>query len=293
MTSSSPLDPSDDAHLDAAGAAAPPGAAVPLGPSAPRRIDREGDGIDASDVVAEVRDDVRESFVPVVVVLGVLVAVNLLTNRFAPDLYLLWAWTGVAALLLIARRDGESWIDLGLGRVPRKAWYAAAAVIAVILVAYLIGAALPATREAFGDDRVEGLSSGEILVRALVRVPLGTVLLEEVAFRGVLLAMLWRRMGVGRGVVISSLVFGLWHILPSLGITQSNEALGAAVGSGDTGQALGVLFAVVSTTIAGLIFCELRRRFGHLIVPMALHWATNGLGYLFAWALVTGRFPGL
>jgi membrane protease YdiL (CAAX protease family) len=274
---------------------APPGKGAPGQPFAtnPRRFDREGDGIDARDVVDEVRDDVKESFWPVVVVLGVLVAVNLLTNRLAPGLYLLWAWTGAAALLVIARRDGETWTDLGLGRIPRKAWYAAAAVIAAVLAVYLVGAVLPATREAFGDDRVEDLSSGDILVRALIRVPLGTVLLEEIAFRGVLLAMLWRRMGIGRGIVISSLVFGLWHILPSLGITESNEALGAAVGSGDTGQALGVLFAVVTTSVAGVVFCELRRRFDHLIVPMALHWATNGLGYLFAWALVTNRFPGL
>jgi membrane protease YdiL (CAAX protease family) len=115
------------------------------------------------------------------------------------------------------------------------------------------------------------------------------VLLEEVAFRAVLLAMLWRRLGVGRGIVISSLVFGLWHILPSLGITEANEALGAAVGGGTSGQILGVVFAVVSTSVAGVVFCELRRRFDHVLVPMALHWATNGLGYLFAWALVTGR----
>jgi membrane protease YdiL (CAAX protease family) len=160
--------------------------------------------------------------------------------------------------------------------------------VAVLLV-YLVAAALPATRDAFGDDRVADLSAGEVVLRALIRVPLGTVLLEEVAFRGVLLAMLWRRLGIGRAVVISSLVFGLWHILPSLGITEANEALGAAVGSGTSAQALGVIFAVVTTTVAGLVFCELRRRFDHLIVPMALHWATNGLGYLFAWALVTGR----
>lgn len=253
------------------------------------RLDRAGDGVDARDLVAEVRDDVRSSFWPVLAVLAVLFAVNILTNRAAPGLYLLWAWGGAAVLLVIARRDGETWTDLGLGRVPRKAWWGALGVIAAVLLVYLVAAVLPATREAFGDDRVADLSTADLLLRALVRVPLGTVLLEEIAFRGVLLAMLWRRLGVVRGIVISSLVFGLWHILPSWGITTANDALGAAVGSGSSGQLLGVVFAVVFTTIAGVVFCELRRRFDHLIVPMALHWATNGLGYLFAWALVTGR----
>lgn len=253
------------------------------------RLDREGDGVDARDLVAEVRTDVRLSFWPVIAVLAVLFLVNILTNRAAPSLYLVWAWVGAAVLLLIARRDGETWTDLGLGKVPRKAWWGALGVILAVLAVYLVAALLPATREAFGDDRVADLTTADLLLRALVRVPFGTVLLEEIAFRAVLLAMLWRRLGVLRGTVISSLVFGLWHILPSWGITTANEALGAAVGSGSSGQLLGVLFAVAFTTIAGVVFCELRRRFDHLIVPMALHWATNGLGYLFAWALVTGR----
>jgi membrane protease YdiL (CAAX protease family) len=215
------------------------------------------------------------------------VAVNLLTNRLAPGAYLLWAWIGAAVLLVIARRDGESWRDMGLGRVPRRAWWWSAGVVAAVAAVYLVAAVAPETRGAFGDERAADLTTGEVLVRALVRVPLGTVLLEEIAFRGVLLAMLWRRLGPLRAVVISSLVFGLWHVLPSLGITTANEALGAAVGGGASGQVLGVLGAVAFTSIAGVLFCELRRRGGHLIVPMALHWATNGLGYLVAWGLVT------
>jgi uncharacterized protein len=238
--------------------------------------------------VDEVVDDVKKSAVPVLLVLGVLVGVNLLTNRLAPGVYLLWAWTGAAVLLLIARRDGESWSDIGLGPLTKRAVLAALGVIAIVFAIYLIGALIPSTREAFSDDRIGALSNGQVLWRALVRVPFGTVVLEEIAFRGVLLSMLWRRIGVVRGMVASSLVFGLWHILPSLGITQSNDALGAAVGTGPSGRIFGVLFVVFSTFLAGLLFCELRRRFGHLIVPMALHWGTNGLGYLFAWIIVTG-----
>jgi membrane protease YdiL (CAAX protease family) len=253
----------------------------------PAPLDREGDGVDLGDVVHEVGRDVRRSAWPVLAVLGVLVAVNLLNNKIAPAPYLLWAWLGAVVLLFIAVYDGETWTDLGLGRVPKKAWIASGAVIAAVLIVYLIGAALPATREAFGDDRVADLTTAEILGRALVRVPFGTVLLEEIAFRSVLLAMLWRRLGVLRAMIISSLVFGLWHILPSLGITTSNDALGAAIGGGENAQLLGVVFAVGSTALAGMVFCELRRRFEHVIVPMALHWATNGLGYLFAWALVS------
>lgn len=34
------------------------------------------------------------------------------------------------------------------------------------------------------------------------------------------------------------------------------------------------------TAAAGAVLCELRRRSGSLLAPMALHWATNALGYL-------------
>jgi len=241
------------------------------------------------DAFEEIVDVARRSVLPVLAVLAVLVGVNLMTNKVAPNLYLVWAWMGVAVLLGIAKRDHETWADLGLGPITKKAALAAGGVILIVLLVYVIGSVLPFTREAFGDDRVSELSNRELLWAALVRVPLGTVLLEEIAFRGVLLAMLWRRVGIWPGIVASSLVFGLWHILPSLGITSSNAAVGAAFGSGPTAQLEGVIFAVIFTSIAGVIFCELRRRFDHLIVPMALHWATNGLGYLFAWFIVTRR----
>jgi membrane protease YdiL (CAAX protease family) len=42
---------------------------------------------------------------------------------------------------------------------------------------------------------------------------------------------------------------------------------------------------VLFTAAAGCLFCELRRRSGSLLAPMGLHWATNALGYLFAFLL--------
>lgn len=43
-----------------------------------------------------------------------------------------------------------------------------------------------------------------------------------------------------------------------------------------------VLATVRFTGLARAVFCELRRRGGSLLVPGALHWATNGLGVLAA-----------
>jgi len=129
-------------------------------------------------------------------------------------------------LVVLARRSGLSWEDLGLARRTwvRGAVYAAGAVGAV-LACYGLAMALPALRSALLDSRYT-LPPEPALVTALVVIPVGTVLLEEVAFRGVLQALITRHRGVRWGMGVSSTLFGVWHVLPSLGMTRSNPAIG-------------------------------------------------------------------
>jgi membrane protease YdiL (CAAX protease family) len=75
-------------------------------------------------------------------------------------------------------------------------------------------------------------------------------------------------------------LFGLWHVLPSLGLAGDNQAVGDAVGKGTAGQVLSVLGTVLFTGLSGVVFCELRRRSGSLLASAGLHWATNGIGVL-------------
>jgi CAAX protease family protein len=56
-------------------------------------------------------------------------------------------------------------------------------------------------------------SGWALAYHACVRIPLGTVVLEEVAFRSVLPALAARRYGISGGVLIASALFGLWHVL--------------------------------------------------------------------------------
>jgi membrane protease YdiL (CAAX protease family) len=219
-------------------------------------------------------------------VLVVLAAVNV-ADKYGPPHTGLVAGPSVALLLvLLARRAGLSWGDLGMSRrtlVPGLK-YALGAVLAVTVV-YAVGAAVPFTRPAFDDVRYH-LHPGAALLTAFIVVPLGTVLLEEVAFRGVLLGLVRRHRGATWASITSSVLFGLWHILPSLRLGQANHAVGAVLG---TGQILTVLAAVAFTAVAGLLLCELRRRSGSLLAAAALHWATNGLGLLLAAGLATVR----
>jgi membrane protease YdiL (CAAX protease family) len=231
----------------------------------------------------------RRLFLVLGAVLVILATVNV-ADKYGPHHTGLVVGPLVAlGLILLGRRTGLSWHDLGLSRrtlLPGLK-YAVGAVLAVAVV-YGIGIALPLTRPAFHDVRYQ-LHPGAALMTAFIVVPLGTVLLEEVAFRGVLLGLVNRHRGAVWASITSSVLFGLWHILPSLRLGQSNKAVGAALGTDATGRVLAVLGAVAFTAVAGLLLCELRRRSGSLLAAAALHWATNGLGLLVAAALATTR----
>jgi uncharacterized protein len=219
-------------------------------------------------------------------VLVVLAAVNV-ADKYGPRHTGLVAGPLVAAgLVLLARQAGLSWHDLGMSRrtlLPGLK-YAVGAVLAVAVV-YGAGIALPWTRPAFHDVRYH-LHLGAALLTAFIVVPIGTVLLEEVAFRGVLLGLVRKHRGATWASITSSVLFGIWHILPSLRLGQANQAVGAVLGASTI---LPVLGAVAFTALAGLLLCELRRRSGSLLAAAALHWATNGLGLLLAAALAATR----
>jgi membrane protease YdiL (CAAX protease family) len=166
-----------------------------------------------------------------------------------------------------------------------------------VVVVYAAGIALPRTRPLFLDERALSLSRARLAEEVLVQVPIGTVLLEEVAFRSVLPALLGRSLPAGMATGVSAGLFGLWHLLPALDMAKANPALSHLVATeelpaeelpaeelpgpypAETGRL--VAGTVVTTAAAGLFLHELRRR-GGLLAPGLLHLATNSLGYLAA-----------
>jgi uncharacterized protein len=198
---------------------------------------------------------------------------NVVSNRLWPQGYLVWNLGMTGVLLLVARLGGVTWADLGLHglRLRRGLTIGALAVAAVALV-YGIAVAMPATRTAFVDSR-GAVPLAAVLFVALVRIPLGTVLMEELAFRGVLPALVGG--GWWRATLVSSGLFGLWHVLPSMGS-------GSAV-TNTLGSAGAVVATVLFTAGAGVMFRVWQRWSGHLVTPMLLHAATNSLGVLVAW----------
>ncbi|MBN1097910.1 CPBP family intramembrane metalloprotease [Blastococcus sp. TML/C7B] len=99
------------------------------------------------------------------------------------------------------------------------------------------------------------------------------MLWEEVAFRGVLLAALVRVLPVGRAVAVAAVVFGAWHVRPTLSGLAAND-----LGDSAWLRALLVVGVCAFTACAGALFSWLRLRSGSLVAPALLHLATNTLG---------------
>lgn len=187
----------------------------------------------------------------------------------------------VALLLVVAWRAGLSHAELGveMSRGPAGLrWGLAAAVVVatVLVVAVALAEVVPPIRVLLADARADEAGDG-LLYATLVRIPLGTAVFEEVAFRGVLLGWLLQGTTTARAVVASSLVFGLWHVPPTAVTLAVNDV---AVWSGAGIAAL--VGAVVVTAMAGGLFAWLRCRSGSLLAPVVAHWATNALGLLAA-----------
>ncbi|QLL05168.1 CPBP family intramembrane glutamic endopeptidase [Mycobacterium vicinigordonae] len=220
-------------------------------------------------------------YVDIAVVVAVLVTTNLVAHFTTP-------WAGIATvpaaavgLVVLVRWRGLGWAELGLGREHWKSGmgYALAAV-ALVLSVIAIGVLLPVTRPMFLNNHYATVSGA--LIASMVIIPLQTVIPEELAFRGVLHGALDRAWGF-RGVALAgSLLFGLWHIATSLGLTSNNIGFTHLFGGGVFGMMAGVTMAVFATGAAGFIFSWLRRRSGSLIAPIALHWSLNGMGALAA-----------
>ena len=166
--------------------------------------------------------------------------------------------------------------DLGLSprRLTGGLRYGGLAFGAVTVV-IVLGVAIPATRQAFQSGRAD-ITAGQLLLQVPVTIPLGTVVVEELAFRGALLGLFRLAMPTARAVVACSVLFGLWHVPSVLAAISGSQGrvLAAAAGT------------FVATFAAGVAFCWLRIRSGSLLAPAMAHLATNSVALIVAWLVV-------
>jgi membrane protease YdiL (CAAX protease family) len=157
--------------------------------------------------------------------------------------------------------------ELGMGKQHLRtslAWGAVAGTILSLLAR--VGLALPWIRHQFQPPPEWAAIRRADLVRFLLGPMLvGSAVLEEVAFRGLLQAKLGESLGGQRGIVVGSLTFAAWHtVIAWFNLSRcglSHVALPAAYAG-----ALAGLF------VFGGLLGVLRQTTGHIGGGILVHW---------------------
>jgi membrane protease YdiL (CAAX protease family) len=154
----------------------------------------------------------------------------------------------------------------------------------LVALAFATALAVPALRTVFHDGRVGAPGPRDLLWLLLVCIPFGTVIIEEVAFRGVMPALfgggeLWQ----WKAVLPAAMLFGLWHALPSLALGQNAMV---QANFGDLPLTAVAVLAMLAAAGAGVVLHWCRHTGRSLLTPVLVHLATNSGGLLVAWWLM-------
>ncbi len=224
---------------------------------------------------------------PELAILAVLVVWNIGANVVTPEPLAIPVNLLAAGLLVLVARRGAaaSWQDLGLdtanlGRSLRLGALVVAGIAGIVVAAAL----LPPVRSVLADGRFAEIGAGEAAYETLARIPLATALAEEVAFRAVLLGVLLSWMAPLRALLVSSALFGLWHVLPGIAALDTTSAIDA--GESTAAMVGAVAGQVIVTAIAGAGFSWLRFRSGHIAAAVVAHWGLNAVAFFVGWQIV-------
>ena len=187
---------------------------------------------------------------------------------------------GTVLIVIVASRwCGLIWAEAGIGRTNllRSSLIGAGiglGLAGMVLLALEAGARLgtPITYQP-----LHGASISDLLTHALVGLPLLTAIPEELAFRGLLLGLLMRKLTPLRATLVTSAVFVAWHGVVQLQTLTVTNFTSPWLIVPAMGLAFAGLFA------GGLIFALLRLRTGNLAAAVMAHW-------LFDAGLITGLF---
>lgn len=212
-------------------------------------------------------------------VAAALVAYNNLLNLWGP--FHRWAYLPLnlaAAGALLALALGPLQLEvvhLGLAGGHLRAGLTGGLLGAGLTLPLIALATVRAGGGVLADRRFAGEGLTVLGYRVLVRIPLGTALLEELAFRGVLIGLVGPTL---EAILLSSVAFGLWHVTPTLYALRINEP-----GLGTLRKIFAVTGAVILTAGAGVLLAVLRLVTGSLAAPLAAHWAINSNSTIAAW----------
>lgn len=150
----------------------------------------------------------------------------------------------------------------------------------IIIAATLFISVVPPLRHYFLGGDLAHASGKLIAFEAAIRIPFGTALVEEILFRGVLFGLFLVHYNAPTAIVASSIIFGLWHIFPTINSLEHDKVMAAKMNGLKRRKAGAVSGTVIITGAAGLIFAWLRLIAGSIIAPWLVHWSINASGVL-------------
>ena len=187
---------------------------------------------------------------------------------------------GTLLIVIVASRwCGLTWAEAGIGwtNLLRSTLIGAGIGLGlgvVVLLAFELGALLgtPITYQP-----LQGAARSAVLTHALVGLPLLTAIPEELAFRGLVLGLLIRKLTPWRATLVTSAIFVAWHVV----VQVQTLALTNFTSPGQI--VLATSLAVAGLFAGGLIFAFVRLRTRNLAGAIMAHW-------LFDAAFVTGLY---
>jgi membrane protease YdiL (CAAX protease family) len=184
--------------------------------------------------------------------------------------------TVACTAIIIGLNSGLSLNTIGLGRhlIPSGIF------ISLLFSAVILFGALAAshinflTKYFLSQGSILKSSPSRLAYESAVRIPLSTALTEEVLFRGVLLAVFLQHHTTLVAMILSSIVFGLWHVFPSINSMNQNIYNRKSRGK----PAMFIASNVLATSIAGMFFAWLKILSNSIIAPWLTHWTINAGG---------------
>jgi len=187
----------------------------------------------------------------------------------------------VTALLLVwaHRAVGLSIEQIGLGdqsMLSSALW----GILTGILIGGLIFTLITIYKPRFPLEITQNLQFFgmlSLLYRITIYIPLGTVLLEEIAFRGILLQLFSQISVANQAIILQSAVFTFWHIglllrvplVVKLALTEK----------------LAFVSIAIAIFISGGLFGFLRIHTSSLVGPMLAHWLVNAITTIALWRI--------
>ena len=202
--------------------------------------------------------------------------------KLVPAKYHILLNIGIAFVaIMLGFGFGLTLSEMGMGlSYVIKGILIALALSAIITIGTLIIAVIPSFRRFFLGENLAHAKGPLIMFEAAIRIPFSTALIEEVLFRGVLLGLLLTHYDTLTALIYASVVFGLWHIFPTIASLEQNDAAAIIVGKKRSRQAIGIFGAVTVTAIAGMLFGYARILANSILAPWLIHWSINSSGVL-------------